>query len=66
MSVKLVKFEFEQDSDRSAKVVLSIPQDEYEKLADRIADQILKNVDVKGFRKGKVPRKIAEKNVDPV
>jgi trigger factor len=42
-----------------------VDEDEYQPWKERLTDQLLKSVEVQGFRKGKVPRDIAIKKVDP-
>jgi len=43
-----------------------VEKEEYESFKSRVIDQILKNVEVKGFRKGFAPREMALKEVNPM
>lgn len=38
---------------------------EFETFRDKIIDQLLQNVEIRGFRKGKAPREMALKQIDP-
>ncbi len=42
-----------------------VEDNEYQPFKQRIADQFIKNIEVKGFRKGKAPAKLALEKVDP-
>jgi trigger factor len=42
-----------------------VEEKEYSPWKDRLTDQLLKNIEVQGFRKGKAPRELALKKVDP-
>jgi len=43
-----------------------VEKTEYEDFKNRVIDQVLKNVEVKGFRKGHAPREKAMKEVNPM
>jgi trigger factor len=61
---KIVKASFSDDLTYTVDCLAE--KKEYEDFKDRITDQFLKNVEVKGFRKGKAPRDLAMKNVDQI
>lgn len=45
-------------------LTLNIPWNEVKKTYDRIIKEAIKEIEVKGFRKGKAPKKLAEKQLD--
>lgn len=46
------------------EISLKIPWSEIKKSSDRISQELLKQVQIKGFRKGKAPKNIAEEKLD--
>lgn len=46
------------------EILLTIPWDEIKQAYDKISEEALKAVEIKGFRKGKAPKKIAEQSID--
>jgi trigger factor len=61
---KIIKTEFSDEITYTVSCLVEAK--EYQEFKDRITDQFIKNVDVKGFRKGKAPRELAMKNLDPI
>jgi len=56
-----VKIEQNQDSYREA--LFSITPDEMEKYLNEASEKLSRNMNIKGFREGKIPRKVVEKSV---
>lgn len=50
--------------DGSITLTVTIPQAEVKKTEDLIIDEYVKNAELPGFRKGKAPRKVVEKNLN--
>lgn len=48
----------------TAVLTLTIPREEVKKTYDRVIRKAIEEVEVKGFRKGKAPKKLAEKQLD--
>lgn len=46
------------------ELTITIPWNEVQKSYDEIVNEAIKNVEVKGFRKGKAPRELAEKKLN--
>jgi len=56
----------EKDTKNStANVEVLVPQTKIDEIKEEVVDEMIKNVTVKGFRAGKAPKSIAEKNLDP-
>lgn len=48
----------------TAVLTLTLPWNEVKKVYEQIIEKAIKEIEVKGFRKGKAPRKLAEKQLD--
>lgn len=46
------------------ELTITISSDEVKKAYEKVMDQVVKNAEIKGFRKGKAPRELVEKNID--
>jgi trigger factor len=57
-----MKVEIQEISPIRKKILFELPQEAYQKALDRAYDDLKKKVQIKGFRKGKVPRSILERN----
>ena len=60
MEIKQIKIE-----KNTAFLEASVTQDEVDIEKNHVIDEMIKNVSVKGFRQGKAPKAIAEKQLDP-
>jgi len=56
-----MKVQIEEISPIRKKMHIEVPPEAYQKALDRAYDKLKKKVQIKGFRKGKVPRSILEK-----
>ncbi|OGH10168.1 MAG: hypothetical protein A2152_03305 [Candidatus Levybacteria bacterium RBG_16_35_6] len=54
----------ERAEDKTIKLTITIPEANVSKTREEIIDEFVKNADLPGFRKGKAPRKLVEKNID--
>ena len=60
-----MKHTLTKTSDTSVSVVVTVDEAEFTKAKDFAVSRLSRDVKVQGFRKGKVPSKVAEKNIDP-
>lgn len=56
--------ELNKTADGTIELTITIPWNKVKKSYDKIVDEEIKQVEVKGFRKGKAPRELAEKKLD--
>lgn len=47
------------------EITLTISADEVQKAYEKVLEEVVKNAEIKGFRKGKAPKDVVEKSVDP-
>ena len=59
-----MKFEVEKLPKNTFSLKIVVPQDEVLKVKDHVIEEMIKEVDVAGFRKGMAPREVAEKSID--
>lgn len=55
----------DKTKDGTITFTISIPWDEIQKSYTTTVDELVKHIEIKGFRKGKAPRDMAEKQLDP-
>lgn len=60
----LVKTEVERLPKNTVKIQITVPAEEVKKTYAEVAGEMCQNVEVSGFRKGKAPRELAEKQLD--
>jgi len=53
-----------KDPDGTIKLTISIPQDQVKKVTTEVTEETVKNSNIKGFRKGKAPKKLVEESID--
>ena len=54
---------FHNNENGTLNVSCTYPQEEYSPIIDKVVDNLVKNVIVKGFRKGKAPREMAVRQI---
>lgn len=54
----------EKQEDGTVKLTIAIPSLEVKKTREKVIDDIAKNADISGFRKGKAPKKMVEEKID--
>lgn len=59
------KTQLERQEDGTLKITLTIPQDAINKARDAVIEDLAKQVNVAGFRKGKAPTKVAASQLNP-
>lgn len=58
------KSTIERTPDKTIKFVVTVEVDKVTKAREQILDELVKSADIKGFRKGKAPKEVVEKNID--
>lgn len=59
------KTQLERQDDGTIKITLTIPQDAVNKARDGVIEELAKQVNVAGFRKGKAPSNVAASQLNP-
>ena len=54
----------DRQKDGTIQLTITIPWKEIQKSYDSTVDELVKHVEIKGFRKGKAPRNLAEKQLN--
>lgn len=60
-----MKITEKQIQNSTANVEVLVPQIKIDQIKDSVVDEMIRNITVKGFRQGKAPKAIAEKNLEP-
>ncbi len=58
------RYSLEKRADGTIEIKVVVPWNEAEKVRENVVDELVKNVEAPGFRKGTVPKNIAEKKLD--
>lgn len=61
----MAKSTFEKQPDGTLKIVLTIPQTDINNVRDAVIEDLAKQVNVAGFRKGKAPASVAASQLNP-
>jgi FKBP-type peptidyl-prolyl cis-trans isomerase (trigger factor) len=61
----LVKTEVERLPKNTIKIEITVPAEDVKKTYEEVVGEMCQNVEVAGFRKGKAPRALAEKQLNP-
>jgi FKBP-type peptidyl-prolyl cis-trans isomerase (trigger factor) len=61
----MTKTQIERQDDGTIKLTITIPQDEAKKAVEEAIISVAKNANVKGFRRGKAPKKLVEEQINP-
>lgn len=56
--------EFNKKPDKTIEIKITLPWTEVKKNYEKVVEEAIKEVEVKGFRKGKAPRNLAEQKLD--
>lgn len=59
-----MKHELKRLEKNSFELLLTLPWDEVKKTYDQVFEEVVKNAELDGFRKGKAPKDLVEKKVD--
>jgi len=59
-----MKSKIKRGDKKAIELELLIPKKDIKDTYDKVLSQVVKNAEVKGFRKGKAPKDVVEKNVD--
>jgi len=54
----------QKEPNGTIRLTITIPAEDVKKTWEEIMDEVIKNTEVQGFRRGKAPRKLAEEKVD--
>lgn len=55
---------FTKEQDGTIKLTITVPQADIKKATNTVIEDTVKNADLKGFRKGKAPRKLVEETIN--
>ncbi|MFH1833204.1 MAG: trigger factor [Candidatus Levyibacteriota bacterium] len=64
LGIKIMISAIEKIEDGTIKLTITVPFLEVKKAREKVIENIAKNTDIKGFRKGKAPKKLVEEKVD--
>src|SRR5689334_7131091 len=61
----MTKTQLERQKDGTIKITISLPQDKIKAAQDTVIDELAKQTNVAGFRKGKAPKEMALNRLNP-
>lgn len=62
---KIQRYSSEKKPNGTIVIKIVVPAADVERVREKIVDELVKNVEIQGFRKGTVPRNLAEKKLNP-